>query len=67
MNNNEYRQISKLDTDTINWLLSMIVLHETIDADHVRHLSIEIHFNFKQMSGVETYKPQEQRLYLTRR
>ena len=63
----QYRDIKELDADTLNRLLSRIVVHETIDDDHVRHLSIEIHFNFKQMPGVETYQPQEQRPYLTRR
>lgn len=63
----QYRDIKELDADTLNRLLNRIVVHETIDDDHVRHLSIEIHFNFKQMPGVETYQPQEQRPYLTRR
>lgn len=63
----QYRDITELDADVLNRLLSKIVVHESIDADHVRHLSIEIHFNFKQIPGVESYTPEEQRPYLTRR
>lgn len=62
----QYRDIKELDADTLNRLLNRIVVHETIDDDHVRHLSIEIHFNFKQMPGVECYTPEEQRPYKTR-
>lgn len=47
-------------------LLNKIVVHETIDAGHVRHLSIEIHVNFKQLPVVECYTTEEQRLYKTR-
>ena len=62
----QYREITELDAETLNRLLNKIVVHETIDEQHVRHLSIEIHFNFKQMPGVECYTPQEQRPYRLR-
>ena len=62
----QYREITELDAETLNRLLNRIVVHETIDEQHVRHLSIEIHFNFKQMPGVECYTPKEQRPYKTK-
>ena len=57
---------SELDAETLNRLLNRIVVDETIDEQHVRHLSIEIHFSFKQMPGVECYTPKEQRPYKTK-
>ncbi len=41
----EYRDITELDAPTLNRLIKEIVVHETIDSDKTRHISIEIHFN----------------------
>lgn len=62
-----YRDIEKLDTDVLNRLLHRSVVHETIDDGRVRHLSIGIRFNFKQMPDVESYQPQERRQYFAQR
>ncbi|NDO31560.1 DUF4368 domain-containing protein, partial [[Clostridium] clostridioforme] len=49
----EYRDINELDTSTLNRLIKEIVVHETIDRDKTRHISIEIHFNLKPIPEVE--------------
>ena len=49
----EYRDINELDTSTLNRLMKEIVVHETIDSDKTRHISIEIHFNLKPIPEVE--------------
>ena len=33
--------------DSLNRLIKEIVVHEHIDSDKTRHISIEIHFNLK--------------------
>jgi DNA invertase Pin-like site-specific DNA recombinase/transcription elongation factor Elf1 len=43
----EYADIKELDAETLNRLIKNIVVHEEIDGDGVRHISIEIHYNFK--------------------
>lgn len=49
----EYRDITELDAATLNRLIKEIVVHETIDSDKIRHVSIEIHFNLKPIPEVE--------------
>ena len=49
----EYRDIAELDAATLNRLIKEIVVHETVDSDKTRHISIEIHFNLKPLPEVE--------------
>ncbi|XBX05515.1 recombinase family protein [Enterocloster clostridioformis] len=49
----EYQDITELDASTLNRLIKEIVVHETIDSDKTRHISIEIHFNLKPIPEVE--------------
>ncbi len=49
----EYRDITELDASILNRLIKEIVVHETIDSDKTRHISIEIHFNLKPIPEVE--------------
>ena len=37
----------RLDAATLNRLVKSIVVHEKIDDDGERHITIEIHFNLK--------------------
>ena len=39
--------VTELDAATLNRLIREIVVHEHIDDDKTRHISIEIHFNLK--------------------
>ena len=48
-----YRDIAELDAATLNRLIKEIVVHETVDSDKTRHISIEIHFNLKPIPEVE--------------
>ena len=41
----EYANITELDAATLNRLIKEIVVHERIDEDKTRHMSIEMHFN----------------------
>ena len=43
----ECADITELDAATLNRLIREIVVHEHIDDDKTRHISIEIHFNLK--------------------
>ena len=49
----EYSDITELDAATLNRLIKEIVVHESIDSDKTRHISIEIHFNLKPLPEVE--------------
>ena len=49
----EYADIGSLDAATLNRLIKEIVVHESIDNDKTRHISIEIHFNLKPIPEVE--------------
>ena len=49
----EYADITELDAATLNRLIKEIVVHESIDDDKTRHISIEIHFNLKPIPEVE--------------
>ena len=52
----EYADITELDAATLNRLIKEIVVHEHIDSDKTRHISIEIHFNLKPIPEVEPVK-----------
>ena len=41
---------------TLYRLIKEIVVHERIDEDKTRHISIEIHFNLKPIPEVEQVK-----------
>ena len=43
----EYSDITELDAETLNRLIKQIVVHEEIDPDGTRNISLEIHYNFK--------------------
>ena len=49
----EYADITELDAAVLNRLIKEIVVHEEIDSDKTRHISIEIHFNLKPIPKVE--------------
>ena len=49
----EYANITELDGATLNRLIKEIVVHERIDEDKTRHISIEIDFNLKPIPEVE--------------
>ncbi len=49
----EYADIAELDAAILNKLVKEIVVHEEIDSDKTRHISIEIHFNLKPIPEVE--------------
>ena len=53
----EYANITELDAATLNRLIKEIVVHERIDEDKTRHISIEIHFNLKPTPEVEQVTP----------
>ena len=48
----EYANITELDAATLNRLIKELVVHERIDEDKTRHISIEIHFNLKPLPEV---------------
>ena len=43
----QYADIRELDAAMLNRLVREITVHERIDSDKTRHISIEIHFNLK--------------------
>lgn len=49
----EYADIAELDAAVLNKLVKEIIVHEEIDSDKTRHISIEIHFNLKPIPEVE--------------
>ena len=49
----EYADITELDAATLHRLVKEIVVHETIDADRTRHITIEIHFNLKPIAAAK--------------
>ena len=52
----EYSDIKELDSATLNRLINKILVHEDIDKDGNRTITAEIHFNFKEVPEVETFK-----------
>jgi len=51
----EYADITELDPALLNRLIKQIIVHETVDEDKTRHISVEIHFNLKPLP--ETVNP----------
>lgn len=49
----EYADITELDAPTLNRLIREIIVHETVDEDNTRHISVEIHFNLKPVPEFE--------------
>ena len=49
----EYADIQELDSGMLNRLVRKIVVHEHIDSNQTRNISIEIHFNLKNHPGSE--------------
>ena len=49
----EYADITELDAATLNRLIKEIIVHERIDSDKPRRISIEIHFNLKPIPEVD--------------
>ena len=43
----EYTDIQELDAEMLNRLIKQIVVHEDIDPDGTRNISLEIHYNFR--------------------
>lgn len=50
----EYADITELDSETLNRLIKEIIVHETIDEEKNRNITIEIHFNFKAIPEVSS-------------
>ena len=48
----EYADITELDSEILNRLIKEIIVHETIDEEKNRNITIEIHFNFKAIPEV---------------
>lgn len=59
-----YTDMETLDVETLNRLVNKIVVFESIDSEHVRHLRVEIHFNFQPVPDEVAFTPKEQRPYL---
>lgn len=53
----ECADITELDAATLNRLVREIVVHEHIDSDKTRHISIEIHFNLKPIPEFAQVNP----------
>ena len=43
----EYSDITELDAEILNRLIKQIVVHEDIDPNGTRNISLEIHYNFR--------------------
>ena len=41
--------LTELDAITLNRLVKVIIVHERIDEEGTRHISVEIHFNLKPL------------------
>lgn len=52
----EYADIKELDPVILNRLINKILVHEDISEDGTRTITAEIHFNFKEIPEVETFK-----------
>ena len=48
----EYANIRELDRETLNRLVRSIIVHEEIDDEKNRNITIEIHFNFKSLPEI---------------
>ena len=50
------KQLNDTDSATLNRLVKAIVVHEKIDDDGERHITIEIHFNLQPMAEIQPAK-----------
>ena len=54
----QYADITELDRETLQRLVKEIIVHEEIDANKHRNITVEIHFNFKaipEISGTDIH------------
>lgn len=51
----EYSDIKELDAITLQRLIRAIVVHEEIDDEGTRHISLEIHYNFRPLGETGTH------------
>lgn len=51
----EYSDIKELDAEMLNRLIKQIIVHEDIDPDGTRNISLEIHYNFKPVDDSQKY------------
>lgn len=59
----QYTDIEDIDAETLNRLVRRIVVHEDIDENNIRHLRVEVFFNFQPIPAVQETIPDEQRPY----
>ena len=52
----EYSDIKELDAQMLNRLIKQIVVHEDIDPDGTRNISLEIHYNFRPVDDSIKYQ-----------
>ena len=55
----DYVDIKELDAETLNHLVRKIVVHEEIEQDGTRDISLEIHYNFRPTDESKTYNLSE--------
>ena len=48
----QYADITELDRETLHRLVKEIIVHEEIDANKHRNITVEIHFNFKAIPEI---------------
>ena len=63
----QYTDIRELDAETLNRLVRKIIVNEEIDEDEVRHLRIEVYFNFQPIPVIREDVPDEQRPYMQKK
>ena len=49
----QYSDIQELDVTTLNRLVKEIIVHEQIDEEKQRHITVEIHFNLQPIPEIE--------------
>ncbi len=59
----QYTDIQDFDAETLNRLVKRIIVHEEMDENDVRHIRVEIFFNFQPVPFVQEEVPDEQRPY----
>ena len=52
----QYADIQELDAEMLNRLIRKIVVHETIDANGERNITLEIHYNFRPLDETERHQ-----------
>ena len=53
----EYSDIQELDVTTLNRLVKEIIVHEQIDEEKQRHITVEIHFNLQPIPEIQQLAP----------